>query len=149
MAVLGETVLVWGSAQTLRRFDVATGRQSAPPVRVGQVLQALASDEVLVQSTPSGMAGVGEKAELWRRPDLKTASMVLAGPSERPLVLLVASGDGRARAIDLESGRDAKFPVPDGAFSQVALESDSGVLTWLPKAGGQPIMTDGASGETI
>ncbi len=149
MAVLGDTVLVWGSSNTLRRFDIATGRQIEDPIRVEQVLDFLVHGEVLVQSTASGLVGVGEKSNLWQRAGLKASSMVVGGPSEQPLVLLVASGDGKAHVIDLENGRDVKFPVPKGAFARVALERDSGVVTWLPRTGGRPVMTDGETGEVL
>lgn len=149
MAVLGDVVLVWDTSNTLRRFEIASGRQVDEPIRVGQVLDFLVHGEILVQSTVAGMVGVGEKANLWHRPGLRASSMVVGGSSENPVVLLVASADGRAHVLDLENGKDAKFPVPKGTFSRVAFERDSGVVTWQPRKGGQPVMTDGETGEVI
>lgn len=143
MAVLGQTVLVWGPRNELRRFDANTGKQLDLTLSAGEVSVFRVYDDILVQSTSTGLAGIGEKSNLWHRPDIQAASMVVgAGPAENPVVLLVGRLNGTARAVELKTGKNALYPVPRGPFTSVEIDRDSGVVTWLPRVDGAPVYTN-------
>jgi hypothetical protein len=147
MAVLGETVLVWGPSNNLRRFAVDTGSPTGLTLALGQVALFGVHDDILVQSADAGLAGIAEKSNIWHRSDLRAESMVVAaGPESDPVVLLVSRNEGRARAVKLKDGKDSSFPVPSGVFSKVAFQRDAGAIIWTPKGGGEPVQTDASTG---
>lgn len=143
MAVLGKTVLVWGPRNELRRFDADSGQQLDLTLSAGEVSVFRVYDDILVQSTATGLTGVGEKSNIWHRPDIQADAMAVgAGPADNPVVLLVGRLNGVAKAVELKSGKDAKFPVPRGAFTSLEIDRDSGVVTWLPRVDGPPVHTN-------
>lgn len=150
MAVLGKTVLVWGPHNNLLRFDVDTGKETGRTPSAGNVSVFRVYDDILVQSTQTGLVGVGEKANLWHRKDLQADDLVVgAGSEDNPLVLLVGRLNGRARAVELKTGKDAKFPLPKGAFTGVESDRDSGVVIWLPRLDGPPVHTNLDDGKPL
>ena len=136
-AVLGETVVLWGPHNNLRRFDVTTGKETDLTLAAGEVSVFGVYDDLLVQSTVNGLVGLSEKANTWHRMGLFTDSMVVgAGPSDHPVVLFVQRQDGLAKAVNLKDGKDSAYPLPKGAFTSVAIDRAAGVVSWVPKVGG-------------
>lgn len=148
MVVLGQTVLLWGGDDELRRLDINTGRPSSPNSPSRTVLAYLTHEQVLVQATATGLIGLGPHKTVWRRDELLVGSLALAGSKDAPVVLAVERKSGQALAIDLNSGANLDFPVPRGKFDKVLLEADSGVIGWVPHEGAT-VYTNPETGEPV
>lgn len=171
LAVLGQTVLTWGPSNNLRRFDLATGKKLDLTLALGDAAVYGVHDDILVQSATTGLAGIGERENLWSRVGLFTDSMVVGvGPSENPVVLIVqrparpgqTAGlpkevevpvpeaapieEGRARAIHLKDGSDSSYPVPEGVFRKVEIDQSSSEVLWTPADDGPLVRTRASDG---
>ena len=174
LAVLGQTVLTWGPSNNLRRFDLATGKKLDLTLALADASVYGVHDDILVQSATTGLAGIGERENLWSRMGLFTDSMVVgAGPSENPVVLIVQrparpgqtagfpdeveipvpdSGpveEGRARAVHLKDGSDSSYPVPEGLFRKVEIDPGSSEVLWTPQDDGPAVRTRASDGSII
>ncbi len=150
MAVLGQTVLVWGPSNNLRRLRADTGEQVDLTLAAGEVSVFRVYNDILVQSASTGLVGLSEKSNIWHRADLRADAMVAgAGPEDNPVVLLVQPKSGLPAAVNLKDGKDAKFPLPKGTFTSVELDRDSGVVTWLPRVDGPPVHTNLDDGKPL
>lgn len=153
LAVVGETVMVWGSSGALRRYRVADGAPQGQPLAVGRLGPVVVAGGALVgcfqDALQSGLVGVTEGGSSWRRPGWLASSLVIAGPPGEPVVLMVEKTTGEPLALRPGDGREAGFPLPEGVFDSVRKEADSGMIGWYPRGGGPPSWVDGESGRPL